>query len=285
MVLDIQFVLADGPHPGGDFLVAELEFHRQAGQLVVTRLDRLHHAPQENGLVVPEGFLDSFPVHKVRNDHAGFGNLPITGNPDIGLQDPAQFTYSESGGFPTGHLTPFGEEHPDRAPWVVARVTNLCLEGVPQQVQHLDDEMLEALDDNHFPIVRSVRNDTAQPVFPFQPEGEPMHDCVIVGLALLFGPAQQEMDMVAHQREGIDHHAWELEQDQGQGVDSIDIILLIPEQQFLLQLLGIDLKTRPHVFLLQGTPDSRILQGIVDNLCCFSRCFIFFLLHFAHLCV
>jgi hypothetical protein len=95
------------------------------------------------------------------------------------------------------------------------------------------------------------------------------------------------MDMVAHQRESVDHHTRELKQDQGQCVDPIDIILLIPEQQLLLQLLGIDLKARLHglSFLFQGTPAARILQGIVDNLCCFSRYFIYFLLHFVHLCV
>jgi hypothetical protein len=95
------------------------------------------------------------------------------------------------------------------------------------------------------------------------------------------------MDVVAHQRKGIDHHARELKQDQGQGVDPVDIILLTPEQQFLLQLLGIDLKARLHVlsFLSQGTPAARIQQGIVDNLCCFSMYFMCFMLHFVHLCV
>ena len=113
-----------------------------------------------------------------------------------------------------------------------------------------------------------------------------MYHRIIVGLTLLSGPTQQEMDMVAHQRECIDHHARELEKDQGQGVDPIDIVLLIPEQQLLLQLLGIDLKARLHVlsFLPQGTPAARNLQGIVDNLCCFSRyfmCFLFWRVRFA----
>ena len=112
-----------------------------------------------------------------------------------------------------------------------------------------------------------------------------MHHCIVEGLALLFGPSQQKMDMVAHQRESIDHHLRKLKQDQGQCVDSIDVILLIPEQQFLLQFLGIDLKTRLHVFFPQVTPDTAPLQGSVDNLCCFSGYFNDFLLHFDHLCV
>ena len=34
-----------------------------------------------------------------------------------------------------------------------------------------------------------------------------------------------------------------------------------------------------------GHDAARNLQGIVDNLCCFSRYFMCFLLHFVHLCV
>ena len=108
-----------------------------------------------------------------------------------------------------------------------------------------------------------------------------MHHRIVVGLAVLFGSAQQEMDVVAHQRECIDHHARKLEQDQGQGVNPIDIIFLIPEQQLLLQLLGIDLKARLHVlsffFLLHPPPSfcKGLLITCVVSLCILSfSCYI-----------
>ena len=75
-----------------------------------------------------------------------------------------------------------------------------------------------------------------------------MHNCVVECFAILSRPAEQQMDMVAHQNKRIDHNSRELEKNERYRIHSINIILLVPEQQFLLQLLGIDLKARFHVF-------------------------------------
>ena len=67
-------------------------------------------------------------------------------------------------------------------------------------------------------------------------------------VAILLGSTEQQVKVVAHEDKGIDKYGRKLQKNQCYCIDSINVIFLIPEQQLFLQLFGIDLKARFHVF-------------------------------------